>query len=55
LFPLIRLARFNISHEERFSILGLEVHSSHGGEKREIMFPSDHEQELSKLMEQAGT
>jgi hypothetical protein len=53
-FPLIRLAQFNISHHERLSILGLEMHASHGGEKLEIVFPSEHEQALLTLMEQAG-
>ena len=53
-FPLIRLAQFNISHHERFSILGLEMHASHGGEKLEIVFPSEHKQAVLKLMEQAG-
>jgi hypothetical protein len=53
-FPLIRLAQFNISHHERFSILGLEMHASHGGEKLEIVFPSEHEQSVLKLMEQTA-
>src|SRR5207302_11040792 len=51
-FPLIRLARFNISQHERFSILELEMHASHGGEKLEIVFPPEYEQAVLKLMQQ---
>jgi hypothetical protein len=29
------------------------VHAAHGGEKMEIIFPSDEEKTVSKVMEQA--
>jgi hypothetical protein len=51
-FPLNRLAQFSITRDERLSILVLEVHASHGSEQLEIMFPSEHELGVSKLMEQ---
>jgi hypothetical protein len=52
-FPLVRLADYHVSHQERFSVLALEVHASHGGEKLEILFPSDHEGQVLKALEQA--
>jgi hypothetical protein len=52
-FPLVRLADYQVSHQERFSVLALEVHASHGGEKLEILVPSDHEAQVSKALEQA--
>jgi hypothetical protein len=51
-FPLVRLADYHVSHQERFSVLALEVHAGHGGEKLEILFPSDHEKQLSQALEQ---
>ena len=53
-FPLVRLEQFNVRHHERFSILELEMHASHGAEKLEIVFSSEHEQSIFRLMEQAG-
>jgi len=52
-FPLVRLADFHLGHQERFSILALEVHARHGGEKLEIIIPSGHEKSVRKVMEQA--
>jgi hypothetical protein len=52
-FPFARLADFHVSHHERFGVLALEVHAAHGGEKMEIIFPSDEEKTVSKVMEQA--
>ncbi len=52
-FPLARLADFHVSHHERFGVLALQVHAAHGGEKLEIIFPSDDENVVSKAMEQA--
>jgi hypothetical protein len=51
-FPLARLADFHVGHQDRFSVLALNVHASHGGERLEILFPSDHERVVSKAMEQ---
>jgi len=51
-FPLARLADFHVSHHERFGVLALQVHAAHGGEKLEIIFPSDDEKTVSKAMEQ---
>ena len=52
-FPLARLADFHVGHHERFGVLALQVHAAHGGEKLEIIFPSDEEKAVSKAMEQA--
>lgn len=51
-FPLGRLEDLHVSHHEPFSVLALQVHATHGGEKLEITFPSDHEKTVSKAMEQ---
>jgi hypothetical protein len=50
--PRIRLAEFDVSHQEHFDVLALQVRSAHGGEKLEIIFPSDEEEAVSKAMEQ---
>jgi len=52
-FPLVRLAQHRISRHEQFSLLELEAHASHGGEKLQIMFPSSHESEVSELIDRA--
>jgi hypothetical protein len=51
-FPVVRLADLHVYHQERFGVLALQVHATHGGEKLEIIFPSDHENAVSKAMEQ---
>jgi hypothetical protein len=51
-FPRVRLADFHVSHHERFGVLGLQMHAAHGGEKLEIIFPSEDEGAVSKAMEQ---
>ncbi|MGA7904830.1 MAG: hypothetical protein WCA06_19540 [Terrimicrobiaceae bacterium] len=48
-FPLARLADFHVGAS--FGVLALYVHASHGGERLEILFPSDHEGAVSKAME----
>jgi len=50
--PRVRLADFHVSHQERFGVLALQVHAARGGEKLEIIFPSDEEKAVSKTMEQ---
>jgi hypothetical protein len=50
--PLVRLAGFHVSRQERYGVLALQVHAAHGGEKLEIIFPSDDEKAVSKVMEQ---
>ncbi|MGA8658777.1 MAG: hypothetical protein WB586_21790 [Chthoniobacterales bacterium] len=50
--PRVRLADFHVSHRESFDVLALQVHGAHGGEKLEIIFPSDEEKAVSKAMEQ---
>jgi hypothetical protein len=50
-FPLARLADFHVGEQDRFGVLALHVHASHGGERLEILFPSDHERAVSKAME----
>jgi hypothetical protein len=52
-FPTVRLAGFHISNHPRVGVLALEVHARHGGEKLEIMFPSDHERAISEVMNEA--
>ena len=51
-FPLARLDDFHVGQQDRFGVLALYVHASHGGERLEILFPSDHERTVSKAMEQ---
>ena len=50
--PRVRLADFQVSHQESFDVLALQLKASHGGEKLEIIFPSDDEKAVSKAMEQ---
>lgn len=52
-FPLVRLGDFHVSHQERFSVLALEVHARLGGERLEIFFRSDHEKQVLEALEQA--
>jgi hypothetical protein len=52
-FPRVHLADFHVSHHERFGVLALQVHATHGGETLEIIFPSTHEKTISKAMDQA--
>ena len=50
--PRVRLADFQVSHQEHFDILALQIAAAHGREKLEIIFPSDDEKAVSKAMEQ---
>ncbi len=50
-FPLARLDDFHVGRQDRFGVLALHVHASHGGERLEILFPSDHERTVSEAME----
>jgi len=50
-FPLVRLADFHLSQHERFGVLALQVHATHGGDKLEFIFPSDHERAVSEAMD----
>lgn len=52
-FPRVRLADFHVGHHERFGLVALQVHATHGGETLEIIFPSTQERTVSKAMEQA--
>ena len=52
LVPRVRLADFNVSHQEGFDVLALQVQTAHGGEKLEIVIPSDNEKAVSKAMKQ---
>jgi len=54
-FPLNRLADFRIDPHSRFSILELQGHEGHGGEKLEILFPLEKREAVSRLMEKAST
>ena len=51
-FPVVRLADLRVYHQERFGVLALQVHATHGGEKLEIIFPSDQEEAVSKALAQ---
>jgi hypothetical protein len=50
--PRVRLVDFQVSHQESFDVLALQLHAAHGGEKLEIIFPSDDEKAISMAMEQ---
>jgi hypothetical protein len=50
--PRARLTDFQVSHQEHFGVLALQVRATSGGEKLEIIFPSDDEKAISKAMEQ---
>jgi hypothetical protein len=52
--PRVRLAHFQVSKQEHFGVLILQVKSAHGKEKLEVIFPSDHEEAVSKAMEQVS-
>jgi len=54
-FPRVRLADFHIGHYERFGVLALQVHATHGGERLEVVFPANEEMELLKAMEQVSS
>jgi hypothetical protein len=51
--PRVRLADFQVSHQEHFSVLALQVRSAHGRGKLEVLFPSANEKAVSQAMEQA--
>ncbi len=50
--PRVRLSDFHVGHQEGFDVLALELHAAHGGEKLEIIFPSNEEAIVRKAMEQ---
>jgi hypothetical protein len=50
--PRVRLKDSQVSHQEGFGALALQVRAAHGGEKLEVTFPSDNEKAVSKAMEQ---
>jgi hypothetical protein len=52
LVPRVRLADFDVRHQEGFDVLALQVQTAHGGEKLEIIIPSDNEKAVSKAMKQ---
>jgi hypothetical protein len=49
--PRVRLADFQVSQQES-GVLTLQLGASQGGEKLQIAFPSDHQDAVSKGMEQ---
>ncbi len=49
--PRVRVAEFQVSDQEG-GVLSLQLQASQGGEKLEITFPSDHQDAVSKGMEQ---
>jgi len=50
--PRVRLKDFRVSHPESFGVLALQLRAAHGGEKLEVMFPSDNEKAISQAMDQ---
>jgi hypothetical protein len=50
-FPLVRLGQHRIIEHEKFNILELETHASHGSERLQIIFPSSHMSQVSDLMD----
>jgi len=50
--PIAQLRDFQLTQHERFDVLALQVHSMHGGDKLEIVFPADQENALSEAMAQ---
>jgi hypothetical protein len=52
--PRVRLAELQVSHQEHFGVLTLEVRAAHGKEKLEILFPSDHQKAVSQAIEQVS-
>src|SRR5262249_38387794 len=50
--PRVRVKDFHVSHQESVGILGLQVQAEQGGEKLEVVFPSDEEKAVSQAMEQ---
>jgi hypothetical protein len=52
--PRVRLADFQVIHQDHCSVLALEVQAAQGREKLEIRFPSDHQKAVSKAMEQVA-
>ena len=50
--PRVRLAEFQVSHQEQTGILALQVKGARGGERLEYAFPSANEAEIARAMEQ---
>jgi hypothetical protein len=50
--PRVRLASFQVHHQDHFCVLALQVHGTHGGAKLEINFPSEEEAAVLKTLEQ---
>ena len=49
--PRVRLADFQVSHQEQIDVLTLQVRAAHGGDKLEIGFSFEDENAVSKAME----
>jgi hypothetical protein len=50
--PRVRLASFQVHHQDQFCVLALQVHGLHGGVKLEINFPSQDETAVLEALEQ---
>jgi hypothetical protein len=50
--PRIRLASFQVHHQDHFCVLALQVNGVQGGVKLEINFPSENEAAVLKTLEQ---
>jgi hypothetical protein len=50
--PRVRLANFQVSHQEGLGVLTLMLQAAHGSEKLEILFPADDEKAVAKAAEQ---
>jgi hypothetical protein len=50
--PRVRLASFQMQHQDHFCVLALQLHGMHGGTKFEINLPSEEEAAVLKTFEQ---
>lgn len=50
-YPRNRLAAAHLIHHDHFSILELEMHAYHGGERLKVLLPVEHEQAVAQLMD----
>lgn len=49
-YPLVRLARSDVSRHERLGVLNLEMHARHGGESLRVLFPPEQGEEVSRVL-----
>lgn len=52
-FPRSRISGFRVQKRRRFRVLELEVHTRHGAEKFQVRFPTESQEEVTRLLRQA--